>query len=252
MSSNECWMNQLNDYYSFSLSLISFLQKAFIQLEKALLQYSLRLKRLEKKSRKIFSQTTTFNPMRESLFQSFHLFCQMIEEEYHQCDQRAKFIHWIGSTVKTLDQQIHSSDLRKERDLVQKYASRSDYRGKHHRMILIWKDHLDLIASQTNTLLWKLFSQSPMKQICSSIEIGSGDHTFSPTSNNACIQSSSTSSKIDETRIESNEQDPDHQIDEEDEDQWLNLVEQNAPHVEDRSLHLSDLSYTTDCSSLSE
>ena len=256
MSSNDCLHDQLHNYHSFSLSLIDFLQKLLIQLEKATLDYSLQLKTLEKKSRKLFSPPNRTNPLAEHVLHAFHSFLQTIEDEFHQFDQRRKLIHLIELNTKTLHQQIHSSDLRKEKELVHKYhnrlshgspSSRTEYLRKYHQMSSIWKDHLDIIGSQTTNLLWRLYSYSPVKKIHPTMEMGSGDQ-ITPSSNNACIQSSSTSTEIDETRIEPNEHSNQH-IDADEEQQWLNLVKQNARHIDDRSLHLSDLSYSSSSSS---
>lgn len=241
MSSNEC----LNDYYSFSLSLIDFLEKNLSQLEKSMFEYSLKLKTFQRKSKKIVSKT---NSLSENLQQAFRSFVQTIEDEFYQLDQRRKFVHLIEINLKKVHQQIHSSEIRKEKRLVEKYKSRSSSSVRQYEeMSSIWKDHLDILGSQTVNLLWRLFSYSPVKTILPSMKIGSGDE-YIPTSNNACIQSSSQSTEIDETMIEQNE----HIDDDDDEDeQWLKLVKQNAQQLDQRSLHLSDLSLTTECSAIS-
>ena len=262
MSSYDYFNDQLHDYYSFSISLVNFLHKYLLQFEKALFQYSIILKTLQKKSTKLFAQTKKDNPLKEHLSRAFLSFIQTIEDEYHQFEQRAQLIHLIENTVKNLHQQIHSSDLRKEKKFLQKYtsrltrrSSRYEYFRKHHQMTLIWKDHLDIVASQTTNLLWKLFSYSQHKfhvKLPAAIEIASGDQSI-PNSNNAFNPPSNSthSTEIDEIMIKQNQDSNDLIDDDDDDEQWINLVKENAilQRNECRSLHLSELSYTTECSS---
>jgi hypothetical protein len=323
---------ELNDYYSFASSILNFLQKYFTQFHKALITYSIVLKHLHTKSTNLINKNNLNHQLTQHLHHAFSSFSQTFNDEYHQLEQRAKFLKTIHLTIEKLQQEINSSRILKQKHKLHKYTyriirlNRKKKRQylyqviqqirKHDKLTITWKDNLDNITSQTTNLLWKLFSYSPYKcdikpvetsrsnsettidlpcmennQQSLPIELGSGDQLHSKSiieniplefeqqqisnSNNALIipvnpkqnkdeNRSFYSTDIDETIVENNRLD---------DDRWINIVKQNeiqwqqtttiltdqssndSENIIQRnksSLHLSDISYTTDYYSQNE
>jgi len=170
---------QLNDYYSFASSILNFLQKYFTQFHKALITYSIVLKHLHKKSTNLLIKSTLNHQLTQHLHHAFSSFSQTFNDEYHQLEQRAKFLKTIHLTIEKLQQEINSSRILKQKHKLHKYTYRIIHLNrkkkrqylyqliqqirKHDKLTITWKDNLDNITSQTTNLLWKLFSYSPYK-----------------------------------------------------------------------------------------
>jgi len=303
---------QLNDYYSFTLDIVNFLQKNLTQFYKALITYSIVLKNLHMKSNNLLIKTNSNNELTKHLHQAFSSLSQTFDDEYHQLDHRAKFLKIIQLTIQNLKQQLNSSIISKQKHKLHNYTyriirlNRNKKRQylyklvqqirKHDKLTLTWKNNLDNITSETTNLLWKIFSYSPYKFDIKSIEtssssrsiydkqyeqieLGSGDQLHSKSikeniryeykqeqqsisnSNNALIKSVNSKYNIDD-----------------EDDRWINLVKQNEIQWEKpvttlsvstnqssndsesiiqqynriNSLHLSDISCTTDYYSQNE
>jgi hypothetical protein len=170
---------QLNDYYSFASSILNFLQKYFTQFHKALITYSIVLKHLHTKSTNLLIKSNLNHPLTQHLHHAFSSFSQTFNDEYHQLEQRAKFLKTIHLIIEKLQQEINSSRILKQKHKLHKYTYRIIHLNrkkkrqylyqlihqirKHDKLTITWKDNLDNITSQTTNLLWKLFSYSPYK-----------------------------------------------------------------------------------------
>jgi hypothetical protein len=304
---------QLNDYYSFALDILNFLQKNLTQFYKALITYSIVLKNLHTKSNNLLIKTNSNDELTKHLYQAFSSLTQTFDDEYHQLDHRAKFLKIIQLTIQNLRQQLNSSIISKQKHKLHNYTyriirlNRNKKRQylyklvqqirKHDKLTLTWKNNLDNITSETTNLLWKIFSYSPYKFDIKSIEtssssrsiydkqhdqieLGSGDQLHSKSikeniryeykqeqqpisnTNNALIRS-----------VNSNEK---NRLYDDEDDQWINLVKQNEiqwkkpvttlstdqssndsesiiqQYNRINSLHLSDISCTTDYYSQNE
>ncbi|CAF2550690.1 unnamed protein product [Rotaria sp. Silwood2] len=312
---------QLNDYYSFATSILNFLQKYLIQFHKALINYSIVLKHLHKKSTNLLNKTNSNHELTKQLHQAFLSLTQTFDDEYHHLEQRASLLKIIQLTIENLKQKINSSIILKQKHKLHKYTyriirlNRNKKRQylyqlvqqirKHDKLTLTWKDNLDSITSQTTNLIWKLFSYTPYKfdikplktppsslsiseanvnvpciennkqndQLCSPIELGSGDQLQSQSikeiilheseqeqkqisnSNNALIipvniqkntdeNRSLYSTDIDETIVEKNRLHDD--LIDDDNDRWIKLVKQYEIQCQQTR---STLSISTDQSS---
>ena len=176
---------QLNDYYSFTSTIIHFLDKYLNQFYKGLITYSFILKSLHEKSTKLLNKKNS----NSNLYQAFVSLTQTFNDEYHQLEQRAKFLKIIQITIGNLKQQINSSIIIRQKNKLHKYTfsiirlNRKKKRQylhqliqqiqKHDKLTLIWKDNLDNITSQTTNLIWKLFSYSPFRFDIKSIRTSS-------------------------------------------------------------------------------
>ena len=172
MQQYERTYQQLNDYYSFALSVLNFLQKYLGQFHRALTEYAAILKHIHMKSSTLLQRRPSGNDLAQHLHQGFVSLLQTFDDEYHQVDQRARLLRQIQSTVKSLQQQVNASSLAQQKHQLRKYSSRlhrhrrrPDHHAfvKHDRLASDWKNHLDTLSSETTNLLWKLFSYSPYK-----------------------------------------------------------------------------------------
>jgi len=162
--------HQLNDYYSFTSSILNFLEKNLTQFHKALITYSLVLKHFHTKSRNLLIKTNSNHELTKYLHHAFLSFTQTVDDEYHQLEQRAKFLKTIQLTIEKLQQQINSSIISKQKHKLHNYTyriirlNRNKKRQylykllqqiqKHDKLTLTWKNNLDNITSQTINLLW--------------------------------------------------------------------------------------------------
>ncbi|CAF1292475.1 unnamed protein product [Rotaria sp. Silwood1] len=170
---------QLNDYHSFATSILNFLQKYLTQFHKALINYSIVLKHLHKKSTNLLVKTNSNHELTKQLHHAFLSLTQTFDDEYHHLEQRASLLKIIQLTIENLKQQINSSIILKQKNKLHKYTyriirlNRNKKRQylyqlvqqirKHDKLTLTWKDNVDNITSQTTNLIWKLFSYSPYK-----------------------------------------------------------------------------------------
>ncbi|CAF0779605.1 unnamed protein product [Rotaria sordida] len=188
---------QLNDYYSFATSLLNFLQKYLIQFHKSLINYSMVLKHLHKKSTNLLIKTNSNHELTKQLHHAFLSLTQTFDDEYHHLEQRASLIKIIQLTIENLKQKINSSIILKQKNKLHKYTyciirlNRNKKRQylyqlvqqirKHDKLTLTWKDNLDNITSQTTNLIWKLFSYSPYKFDIKPLQTSSSSISISET-----------------------------------------------------------------------
>ena len=172
MQQYERTYQQLNDYYSFALSVLNFLQKYLGQFHRALAEYSTALRHIHIKSSTVLQRHPPGNDLIQHLHHGFVSLLQTFDDEYHQVDQRARLVRQIQSTVKTLHQQVNASSLAQQKHQLRKYSSRLHRHQKrpdrhafvkHDRLATDWRNQLDTISSASISILWKLFSYSPYK-----------------------------------------------------------------------------------------
>jgi hypothetical protein len=231
---------ELNDYYSFVSSILNFLQKNLTQFYKALITYSIILKNLHIKSTNLLMKTNSNHQLTKHLYHAFLSFIQTFDDEYHQLEQRTRFLKIIQLTIEKLKQQINSSLISKQKYKLHNYTyriirlNRNKKRQylyklvqqirKHDKLTLNWKDNLDNITSQTTNLLWKLFSYSPYKFDIKSIQTPSGSLTISETTDDLpCLDNYKQHNQVD-SPIELGSGDQLHS----------KLIEENIPHKFDQ------------------